>query len=354
LSAGTSRATRLGGLLICSGRSAHESTLASHEGLPGTRHLYGEVRCDALEELQRAALERPRPQVVVKVDRSGLNENHRVVRALNDVLKSAFDQPGKAGVESGADPPAAATAVDTEIDDDADESDDAIADGGDAAQPDEPSVEPAPPAAMRFKQTLVRLHPGERRGVSIVIDPEQIAPGTPVHVAVDPGLSIHLHRDDIPEPVRGGWSRLDTNLRCRVTAEPGASLSVLAEAAGHTAELVVLVVRHRSSGWVREIARKDEDNESEYLRYRMLEVEVAANTVYAWAAHEILARRVAEERPADPVEYAASVRHQTQALRYRAHDKLMRAFLDDEVFTGQVRIQPGKPDEERQPVVPFP
>jgi len=32
---------------------------------------------------------------------------------------------------------------------------------------------------------------------------------------------------------------------------------------GHTAELVVLVVRHRSSGWVREIARKDEDNETD-------------------------------------------------------------------------------------------
>jgi hypothetical protein len=34
----------------------------------------------------------------------------------------------------------------------------------------------------------------------------------------------------------------------------------------------------------------------------MLEVEVAANTVYAWAAEEILGRRLAEERPTDPVE----------------------------------------------------
>lgn len=80
----------------------------------------------------------------------------------------------------------------------------------------------------------------------------------------------------------------------------------------------------------------------------MLEVEVAANIVYAWAAHEILARRVSEERPSDPIEYAASVHHQAQALRYRAHDKLMRAFLDDEVFTGQVAIQPTKPRNESQ------
>lgn len=71
LSAGTSRATRLGGLVVCSGRSAHESTFAGREGLPGTRQLYGEVRCDALEELQRAPLDRPRPPVVVKVDRPG-------------------------------------------------------------------------------------------------------------------------------------------------------------------------------------------------------------------------------------------------------------------------------------------
>jgi hypothetical protein len=72
----------------------------------------------------------------------------------------------------------------------------------------------------------------------------------------------------------------------------------------------------------------------------MLEVEVAANTVYAWAAEEILARRLAEERPADPAEYAAAVRHEAQALRYRAHEKLMRAFLDDEVYDGRVQIAP--------------
>jgi hypothetical protein len=53
----------------------------------------------------------------------------------------------------------------------------------------------------------------------------------------------------VPEPNRGGWSRIDANLRCRVSADPGARLSVLAEAGGHTAELVVLVVRHHASGW---------------------------------------------------------------------------------------------------------
>ncbi|MCA1680476.1 MAG: ATP-binding protein, partial [Actinobacteria bacterium] len=189
LSAGMSRATRLGGLVVRSGRAAHESTLGSHEGRPGTRHLYGEVRCDALESLQRAALDSRRPQVVVKVDRSGLNDTHPVVRALyaaidrvlapivadeerrqsartirptnalrardqvglralNDALKTAFDTPGKAAFQAGAQPAEQAPAI-----------------------TDEPSVDDAPsgrdsgelveqrPAAMvaalRFKQALV-------------------------------------------------------------------------------------------------------------------------------------------------------------------------------------------------------
>jgi hypothetical protein len=163
-----------------------------------------------------------------------------------------------------------------------------------------------------------------------------------------------------------------------VSAEPGARLSVLAEAGGDVAELVTLVVRHHASGWVREIARKDEDSETEatfdpengvvivyegrrefkaleraarrsglsrkrvreYLPYRMLEVEAAANAVYAWAAQELLARRLADERPTDPGEYAATVHREAQALRYRAHEKLMRAFLDEEVFDGRVRVDP--------------
>jgi hypothetical protein len=69
----------------------------------------------------------------------------------------------------------------------------------------------------------------------------------------------------------------------------------------------------------------------------MLEVEVAANAVYAWAAREIVARRVGEHA-ADGPAYAEAIRLETQALRYRAHDKLMLAFLEPEVFEGGVRL----------------
>ncbi len=76
------RAARRGGLVVLSGRAAHETTLAGLEARPGARHLYGEVRCEAIERLQREALDTARPQVVVRVDRSGLNDAHPLVQRL--------------------------------------------------------------------------------------------------------------------------------------------------------------------------------------------------------------------------------------------------------------------------------
>jgi hypothetical protein len=407
-----SRATRLGGLVIRSGRAAHETTLAGHEGEPGTRHLYGEVICEEIEQLQRAALESPRPQVVVKVDRSGLNEHHPFVqrlyaavervlrpivaaeerragahlvragravqardqvglRALNDALRNAFDAPGTAGFERGGTPAAAAARVEPETE---------------AAEPSPPgergpAADAALVGALRFKQSPVRLHPGEDRSVSLVIDPVQAPPGSPVAVTADAGLRLKFWEDAVPEPNRSGWSRLTGTLRARVSVDPGARLTVIAEAADHMAELEVLIVRHRASGWVSEIARKDEDalieahfdpesgivtvyegrpefkaleraarragfrpaRVREYLPYRMLEVEAAANAVYHWAAEQIVGRRLAGELRNDPVEYAHALRHETQSLRHRAHERLMRAFLDPEVFSGGVRVVDDEP-----------
>ncbi len=399
------RAARRGGLVVCSGRAAHETTLAGLEARPGARHLYGEVRCEAIERLQRQALDTPRPQVVVRVDRGGLNDAHPLVkrlyatierivrpiveaeerragarlvragrelaardqvglRALNEALRSAFDAPGQAGFARGG------AGAERPIEE---------------AAPGAPSGSPphaAPSAAlvlepaMRFKQSPIRLHPGEERTISLLFDPERIPPGTPIEIATDPGLSLRLYRAEVPKPVAGGWSRVSGKLRALASAEPGSQLSVFAEAAGHDAELLVYVVRHHASGWVREIARKDEDAHveaefepetgvvtvyegrrefkaleraarraglararvREYVPYRLLEVEVAANAVYWWAAERILERRLPGERPAEPAEYAAAVRIEAQLLRHRTHDTLMKAFLGPEVFEGTVVV----------------
>ena len=415
LSQGFSRATRRGGLVIRSGRAAHETTLASFEGRPGARHLYGEVFCEAIEQLQRSALDRPRPDLVVKVDRSGLNEHHPIVgrlyqaidrvlrpivqaeerragthligvpkavtardqvglRALNDLLKAAFEQPGIAAAGPGDQPankppPADPAAAERELEQ------------GEQGQPDAPgahaAVQRAAPAqALWFKQSPVRLHPGERRTVTLLADSTRVPPGTEVELEADPGLTALLRAGAVPEPGVRGYSAVQVQVRARVTVESGARLSVLAAAGEHTAELEILIVRHHASGWVREIARKDEDQlieaafdpetgvvtvyegrrefreleraarragytkkrASEYIPYRMLEVEASANAVYAWAAQQIMSRRLPEERPSESAEYAAAVHQEHQTLRHRAHHKLMQAFLEPEIFEGAVTL----------------
>ena len=192
----------------------------------------------------------------------------------------------------------------------------------------------------------------------------------------DPGLSLTASHARGPRAGRPRLQHPPSRIRAKVTVEPGSRLVVLAAAGEHTCELEVVIVRHRASGWVREIARKSEDQVTEaefdpetgivtvyegrrefreleraarkagygkkrvpeYVPYRMLEVEAAANAVYAWAAEQILARRLPEERPNDPAEYAAAVRHEAQALRHRAHHKLMQAFLEPEIFEGAVTL----------------
>ena len=398
-----------------SGRAAHETTLAGLEARPGARHLYGQVRCEAIEQLQREALDTPRPQVVVRVDRSGLNDAHPLVRrlyaalerilrpiieseerragarlvragreiaardevglrALNDALRSAFDAPGQAGFARGSAPTAQSPVEEQERPE------------GVVPPSPAPSALAVVDAAMRFKQSPVRLHPGEQRTISLLFDPARVPPGTPIELATDPGLSLRLRRQEVPNPVAGGWSRVSGKLRALVSAEPGSQLSVFAEAGGYDAELVALVVRHHGSGWVREIARKDEDSHveaefepetgvvivyegrrefkaleraarqaglarsrvREYVPYRMLEVEVAANAVYWWAAERILERRLPGERPGDPAEYAAAVRIEAQMLRHRSHEKLMKAFLGPEVFEGTVLVTPRRAPASEQ------
>jgi hypothetical protein len=207
----------------------------------------------------------------------------------------------------------------------------------------EPANAERPTEALRFKQSPVRLHPGEKRTVTLL---------------ADPALTV----------------------RARVTVEPGSRLTVLAVAGEHTAELELIIVRHRASGWVREIARKNEDqsieaefdpetgivtvyegrrefreleraaNRSgltkkrapEYVPFRMLEVEAAANAVYHWAASQVVAQRLPEERPTDPGEYSAAVQHEAQMLRHRSHHKLMQAFLEPEIFDGAVTVERGR------------
>ena len=401
---GSSRATRRGGLVVRSGRAAHETTLAGLDGRPGARHLYGEVACDAIEEVQRKALDSPRPQVAVRVDRSGLNDNHPLVRRLyaeiERVLRPIVDEEER---RAGARLVRSGTGGRGTRRDRSQSAQRCAARRVRRSRPDwllprldarRQSATRGHPRAFARRSAPGRACRGRhRRGdaVQAVADPH--APGLPAHrlAAVRPFPSASRHSDRGcrrfrplaltrasrgPEPGARGWARVSGSLRALVAAEPGSRLSVFAAAGGYDAELVTLIVRHSASGWVREIARKDDDSpieaefdpetgvvtvfegrpefkaleraarraglskrrSAEYVPFRMLEVEVAANAVYAWAAERILERKLPGERPTDPAGYAEAVRSEAQALRHQFHVRLMRAFLEPEVFDGAVAV----------------
>jgi hypothetical protein len=142
-----------------------------------------------------------------------------------------------------------------------------------------PKADAPPPtldAAMRFKQSPVRLHPCEQRGDSLLFDPACVPPGTPIEIATGPGLSPAALA---PGSAGSGGRRLVAGQRhpcVRSSPSSRVQLSVFTEAGGHDAELLVLFVRHHASGWVHEIARKDEDSHVE----AEFEPETGTVTVY--------------------------------------------------------------------------
>ena len=108
------------------------------------------------------------PKAVTARDQVGL-------RALNDLLKAAFDQPGTAAAEPGDQPANKPPPADQ---------DEAERNQGKPSRPSQrppASTPPAQPAAstqaLWFKQSPVRLHPGERRTVTLLADPTACRPG---------------------------------------------------------------------------------------------------------------------------------------------------------------------------------
>ena len=104
---------------------------------------------------------------------------------------------------------------------------------------------------------------GDRRRVSMGTDPSVVLPGTEVEVEADPGLSVTPSSTTVPAPGSRGYSSIRVLVRAPASAEPGARLVVLAAAGESTCEREVLIVWHRASGWVKEIARKSEDQVTE-------------------------------------------------------------------------------------------
>jgi len=77
---------RTGGILITSRRTVHEATLFGFDDDPHAAKLFGELRCDAIYDLQAKG------EPVVDKNRSGLRKDHELTKQLFDVARKEIEK----------------------------------------------------------------------------------------------------------------------------------------------------------------------------------------------------------------------------------------------------------------------
>src|SRR6185437_2328598 len=77
---------RTGGIVITTRRSCHEATLFGFDDDPDAANLFGELRCDAIYDLQA------RGEQIVDKNRNGLRKDHPITRELFDAAKKFIEK----------------------------------------------------------------------------------------------------------------------------------------------------------------------------------------------------------------------------------------------------------------------
>ncbi len=77
---------RTGGILITTRRSCHEATLFGFDEDPDAANLFGELRCDAIYDLQAGG------EQIVDKNRNGLRKDHPITRELYEAGKKFVEQ----------------------------------------------------------------------------------------------------------------------------------------------------------------------------------------------------------------------------------------------------------------------
>jgi hypothetical protein len=293
-----------GGLVVRSRWAAHELTLGSFGHSEGAKHLFGEVWCDALDELQYEARNEGRPELVVRVDRKGLNRDHRLVARLFEAIDAVLedivaleearakrrvqavgddteklDRAGLAhlneavskvfqvGRGGGARPGVKAQAPQPAVPDAEDLASDL--DAGDEPllplpTPTRPSRPPDTP--LYFSKRYVRMPPATRREVQLHSAPDIILPGTDVTLEVVGSAKSTIRAivkagdPIIKEPGKSGVSSTGIRIQVYANARPGTDARLTARAGTHEATLQIGVAGAGGEGYFSKLVRVDEDN----------------------------------------------------------------------------------------------
>jgi len=283
----TSKQTRRNGILVRGERAAYEVTLGNKlKTNPAMSRVFGELRLDAIEELQREADARAdeEAQLIYKADRSGLNAEHPLVESIYEFIDSTVG-PVVATLEA----PGAKKAVSPDMrrqlqklahlinkvveddrsgtieDQDGQTRDEPEKPDREGEPPPPPPPPPQPPEVedgIAFAYERIFVPAGESRAVKVWFDTDKIPPGTKVSRTSKPDEIVHaalLSAAEVPDPSSGRISEL------KLMITGGASEGrheVAIESGGYRAVLPVHVRFQRATGFISQIIPDERDWES--------------------------------------------------------------------------------------------
>jgi hypothetical protein len=391
------RHIRRGGLVVRSGRAAHESTFFEFEHWEGTRHLFGFVTCDDIDRIQREALDRGESEAIVFSDRSGLNPDHPFTRALARGVSSKL-QPIVAAEEGGKAPTRAmAESVRSRRERGLRELNRMAAQllksignkgpgssrGGVRSSPPPTSTssgsvsrvsvpQPLLPAPVYFPQPVYFIKAEQKRTITALIDMTRVAVGAEIEVILEDDSAGRVVHDATLSASKGSIQRLKIGLR----AGKSPTRTVLLLRVGtSTAETELVIQSHKQRGIFSDIRPVEQDNPYmqarfnavsgevdvfigrpefaslvrageramgpsralDYPPYEVKEIDAALTVVYQFLAQKHQ-ERLQENQGVPQQVLQARVLAQVEDLRYEWEAKLMKAFLSDATYEGRVIV----------------
>lgn len=282
---GRGRRLRGSGVLVRGERAAYEVTVGEKiAGNPAMNRVYGELRLDGIERLQREADAEAddEAQLIYKTDRSGLNSENEFVEATYEFIDSTLG-PLVAELDAGEDRRQFSPDMRRQLQKLARAINEVlkenpvgdVADGGggtskEAASDDDQPEPPAPPPptprvvpdGIGFAYARLFLEAGKTRTIEVWFDDRKIAEGTNVELGSRPDEVLHaatLSGDAVPAPGADGIAQLDLELRAG-NSEGRHELEIAA--GGYTATLPIHVRFPRASGFISQIVAEDTDWEA--------------------------------------------------------------------------------------------
>lgn len=273
---------RNSGILIRGERAAYEVTagekIATHPAMP---RVFGELRIDSIEELQRQADQDAdeEAQLVYKPDRSGLNPEHplsaAVYKFIDDILGpliadlDAGEQAKQVSSDMRRQLAKLARVINQVIKSEIQSITDPNAeDTKDPVEKDKPEIEPPEPPeeivrevedGIAFARGRIFIDAGQSRTVEVWFDTDEVPVGSTVTLNSRKTAEVTaatLSAAAVPEPGKDGIAALDLTLHAGNT-EGRHELTV--SAAGYEARLVVFVRFPRAAGFISNIIPVDKD-----------------------------------------------------------------------------------------------